>query len=510
METQTSPTKNIWTPDKGRHVPVVAAERWWVEQSRRNIGRFMTYISDGQRRPANHHLEWLTAILDPNIKRLLIIAPRESAKTTIIVNTMAWLIGHFPNSTNIITSVSANQTEERLDALKQIIELPRYNNVFPYVHMDKTRSYNKNEFTVWSEKWPGSEKIIPYAAYRSLVASYGDIKNPTVRAAGITSSQIIGARFNGIALVDDPHDSDNSATEEQCAKVEKYFSEYILGGVQHRGKIVVITTRWAELDLAGRLKERRTAEGKPVWHVIDIPALDGDNNSYWPEYWPPENLQSKREEVGEIMFQTMYMNNPIGASAGMFQLHHFTNPLPDPLPEFDRVVIGVDMAESKKAGSDYTVAIAVARDNKKPFGYYVLDMIRGRWDFNEAEAQIMKFSDRIFKDYGRLDNLVYEIPANKSHAEHIKEERPDLPVVQVQPKGQKDVRLGYVAVKAQGGKLYVNQHMYFLHALKSELIGFPKAAHDDCCDALSIPLQLDTWANTTAAGLVSVKSPYLL
>lgn len=491
-------------------VPVVAAEKWWIEQSRRNIARFMTYISDGQRKPANHHLEWLTAILDPKIKRLLIIAPRESAKTTIIVNTMAWLIGHFPNSTNIITSVSSDQTIERLDALKQLIELPRYANIFPHIHMDKTRAYNKEEFTVWSEKWPGSQKPIPYSIYRSLVASYGDMKNPTVRAAGITSSKIIGARFNGVALVDDPHDSDNSATEEQCAKVEKYFAEYILGGVQHNGKVVVITTRWAEMDLAGRLMERKTAEGKSVWHVIDIPCLDGDNNSYWPEYWPPERLQAKREEVGEIMFQTMYMNNPIGASSGMFQPHHLVKPMPEPLPKFERIVIGVDMAEAKSAGSDYTVAMAVARDDQKPFGYYVLDMIRGRWGFTEAAEHIQKFADRIFEDYGRLDNIAYEIPANKSHAEYMHEQRPDLPVVQVQPKGQKDIRLGFVAVKAQGGKLYINQNMYHLYALKSELLGFPKAAHDDCCDALSIPLQLDTWSSTGAAGIVQITSPYLL
>ena len=498
------------TNDKLHHVPVVAAEQWWVENSRRNIARFITYISDGQRRPATHHLQWLTAILDPKIKRLLIIAPRESAKTTIVVNTMAWLIGHFPNSTNIITSVSANQTEERLDALKQLMELPRYHNVFPYVHMDKTRGYNKNEFTVWAERWPGSQRPIPYAVYRSLVASYGDIKNPTVRAAGITSSQIIGARFNGIALVDDPHDSDNSATEEQCAKVEKYFSEYILGGVQHNGKVVVITTRWAELDLAGRLMERRTSTGQPVWTVINIPAIDAEGASYWPEYWPTKNLQEKREEVGEIMFQTMYMNNPIGAASGMFQPHHLMQDLPAQLPEFDRVVIGVDMAEAKTAGADYTVAAAVARDKEKPFGYYVLNSIRGKWNFDEALGHIQKFADRVVTDYGRLDNIAFEIPANRSHAEHLHELRPDLPVTQVQPKGQKEIRLQFVANKAQSGRLFMNQHMTHIYAFKSELLGFPKAAHDDCCDALSIPLQLENWSSSGGAGLLEVKSPYML
>lgn len=496
--------------DKLHHVPVVAAEQWWVEQSRRNIAQFMTYISDGQRRPATHHLEWLTNILDPKIKRLLIIAPRESAKTTIIVNTMAWMIGHFPNSTNVITSVSAKQTEERLDALKQLMELPRYNNVFPYVHMDKTKSYNKSEFTVWSERWPGSPKPIPYSTYRSLVASYGDIKNPTVRAAGITSSMIIGARFNGIALVDDPHDSENSATEDQCAKVEKYFSEYILGGVQYNGKVVVITTRWAELDLAGRLMERKTASGENVWKIIDIPCLDDQGNSYWPDYWPVKQLQEKREEVGEIMFQTMYMNNPIGASSGMFQPHHLTMPLPERLPEFERVVIGVDMAEAKTAGSDFTVAIAVARDKEKPFGYYVLNMIRGKWNFDEALSHIQKFADRVVQDYGRLDNIAFESPANKAHAQHLHELRPDLPVVEVQPKGQKEIRLSFVANKAQSGRFYINQHMTHIYAMKSELLGFPKAAHDDCCDALSIPLQLENWSGSGGSGLIEVRSPFLL
>lgn len=504
---QPNPTSKEFSPG---FISVVRAEQYWVDQSRKNIAQFMNYISDGAEIPARHHLEWLYAILDPKVKRLLIIAPRESAKTTLIVKTMAWWMGHFPHLTNIISSVSSDQTADRLEMLRDLIALPRYQNVFPHIHIDESKSRTKSEFTIWSEKWPGSEKTLSYGVYRSLIAKYGSLKNPTVHASGITSSKIIGRRFSGIALVDDPHDSKNSATEDQRTKVEKMFAENILGGVQHNAKVVVITTRWAETDLAGRLKDLKTANGDYVWKTIDIPCLDEDNNSYWPEYWTLEKLQEKREEVGEIMFQTMYMNNPIGASSGMFQQHHLVNDIPSEHPAFARIAIGVDMAKAKTANADFTAAFAVARDDKKPFNYYILNGIRGKWDFDEALTKIADFSQDIFDQYGRLDAVVFESPNDISSAQHLHEDHPDLPVIEQPTKGDKAIRLGFVAVKAQSGKLFINQNMLCFNALKSELLGFPKAAHDDTCDALSLPLQLTDWSSGVGAGVKTLKSPYLL
>jgi predicted phage terminase large subunit-like protein len=487
---------------------MASAEAIIAERARKNLGFFSWYLSE--RTPARHHIEWMKAILDPDVNRVLIVAPRESAKTFLSVYTMAWWIGHKPQSTNIICSVSSQQASDRLDMLKQLIELPRYKNVFPYVYPDKQRPYNTQEMNVWASRWPGSNKDITYNSYRTAVATHGDPKNPTVFAAGITSSKIIGRRFNGIALVDDPHDSKNSATEDQRLKVEKFFNENILGGVQAGGKVVVITTRWAETDLAGKLMDKRTMTGEPVWKVIDTPAISPEGESYWPEYWPLDKLQAKREEVGDIMFETMYMNNPIGMSAGLFKPEHLANDLPGELPEFDKVVVSTDMALSKNSSSDYTVIAVIARDKRKPFGYYLLHMFRDRVNFDEGLQEVARMCDFAFEKYGRLDNVLFELPFALPWAEELKARRPDLPVLKVAVKGDKATRLGGVAVKAQAKLFYVNMEMPTYHALRSEFLGFPKAAHDDICDAVALPLQLDSWHYGLTSSVQYINSPYLL
>lgn len=433
--------------------------------------------------------------------------------TSLAVDVMSYWIGRFPNTTNGIFSVSVEQAKDRLDSLKQIIELPRYHNVFPHIHPDMNRPYNKSEFSVWSEQWPGSDKIIGYQAYRSLIASYGSMKNPTVFSSGMSASGIIGRRFSGIALVDDPHDSKNSATLEQCLKVEKFFNENILGAMQETGKVVVITTRWAELDLAGRLAMLRKSTGEPVWTVIDIPAIDKTTGaSYWPEYWTLERLQEKREEVGEIMFQTMYMNNPLGASTGMFQPQHLIHDIPHGV-EFEKVVLSCDLAKTKTASSDYTVIFVVAKDNKKPFNYYILDGIRVKWDdvdWHRGIDTIANLANATAEKYGKLNGVVFEEPFDVDKANELRERYPSLPVITVKPKGDKSQRLGNVAIKAQSGHLFINQEMECLPALRSEFLGFPKAAHDDTCDAASLALQLDMWATNYQSGLKEIRSPYLV
>lgn len=506
MESLTNPNN---PPKSAGFISVVRAEEWWVEQARKNIAMYMTYISDGQRRPADHHLIWLRHIFDPKVKRLLIIAPRESAKTSVAVDVMSYWIGKFPELTNIIASVSFDQSRDRLDAVKQVIELPRYQNVFPHIHIDNNRRGTQSEFSVWAEKWRDGDKLLTYQAYRSLIASYGSLKNPTLHAAGIMGSTLIGRRFSGIALVDDPHDSKNSATAEQCDKVRKVFGETILGGVQHTGKIIVITTRWSEVDLAAQLMMDKNADGTPVWTVIDIPTIDAQGNSYWPQYWPVEKLEAKRAEVGEVMFQTMYMNNPIGASTGMFQPHHLINEIPEDA-EFERIIISCDMARTKTAHADYTVMMCIAKDKNKPFRYFLLDARRMKVDYHEGVKEIAKFADEVWNKYGQLNAIVFEEPFDQFSATELREQRPDLPVTLVKPKGDKAQRLGNVAVKAQSGKLYINQSITCLPAIKSELLGFPKAAHDDCCDCLSLPLQLPMWSTSYQAGLVQVRSPFLL
>lgn len=500
-------------PGGYRYMTVHSAERRWIEKARVNPGYFIEYLTE--KKPAQHHVDWMYNILDPTCKRLLIIAPRESAKTTIAVYMLTWFIGKFPWLTNFIGSVAHAQAIERIGMIKEVIEYnPRFKNVFPNIFMDYTKPYTVDQFTVWSDKWADNPATIDHKLYRSLISRYGEPKNPTMFGAGITSSKIIGKRFSGIALVDDPHSAANSTTEEQRDKIEQNFEQYVLGGSQHTAKVVVITTRWAETDLAGRMIEKKSKSGKKIWRVFETSALREDEDtgeliSYWPEYWPVPKLLEKKDEVEQAMWETMYMNNPLGLAGGEFTIDQLRVDLPDVLPEFDKVILSIDLAASDKDYSDYTVIAAVGRDKARPYAYYVLGMVRGKFLFKQAISEIIKFSDEVFELYGKLDGLLFEKQGFQSiWADEVKSLRPDLPVKLVPVRGDKAERLKAVAIKAQGKRLFINQKISCIHALQSELLGFPRAQHDDIPDALSLPFQF--WGVIeAAAGTVLVKSEFL-
>lgn len=482
------------------------AEKYLIDKARQNPADFIFYLTE--RKLAKHHLKWLLAFLDPRISHTNIVAPRESAKTTISVYYLAWLIGKKPHLTHFIGSVSSKQSTDRLQMVKEIMQMPRFVNVFPWIHVDLKRSETMKEFSVWSEKWANGDSRLDYSQYRSLVARFGSLSNPTVFAAGIGSSEIIGRRFSGMVLLDDPHDEQNSSTEDQRIKVEDFLNRTLLPCRQDGSKAVVISTRWAVTDLSGRLKNKPT-----IWFTIDTPAINSDGSSYWPEYWSIEKLDKKREEIGEVMFQTMYMNNPNALASNMFKIDFLRTPLPNSVTLQDsikKIVVSVDLAVTTKAVSDYTVCAAVAIDDSKPYSVYVLDLLRGKYDFNSALREINRFSRHIFQAYGKLDGILFEQQGfQRAWAEELRERFPDLPVKLVPTKGDKTARLGALAVKAQRGLLYINTSMFSYPAMCSELISFPRASHDDIADALSLPFQY--WGETEmASGIILMQSPYLL
>jgi predicted phage terminase large subunit-like protein len=477
-------------------VPLVRAEAEWVRRARSNPADFTYYLTE--MRPAKHHLVWWNAMLSGN--RVNIVSPREAAKTTILVYTLAWLIGKNPFLTHFLGSVTLEQAQDRLSMIRDIIQYnDRYHNVFPGLYIDTKRDNNKSEFSVWSE-WVDGQPV-DYTTYRILVGHRGSLKDPTLFAAGAGSSQTIGRRFSGFCLVDDPHSESNSATEDLRNKIDDWYHRTLLPCVKEEGKAVVISTRWADTDLSGRLK------AKPMWNTIEIPAITpATGESYWPEYWPLEKLEAKRAEIGEVMFQLMYLNNPNALASGQFTLDMLSKHIPERFPDLDSLVIATDFAKTTNRSSDYSVFAAIGRSKERPYDIYVFDLWRGKVQWLEVFDQLSAFAERVMLTYGRLDKILIEKQGMSIGSEQeLKARYPELPVALVPIRGDKGDRLDGVAAIAQRGGLYINTHMADYRALVSEILGFPRATHDDCVDAISLPIQY--WGGSSSrSGILSIRT----
>ncbi len=83
--------------------------------------------------PAPHHWLWLQLICDSAIKRLLIVATPESAKTTWMMAYAACLIGFHPEWPGIIAAVSGPVAEKRSEALRNLVMSAEFALTFPTV-----------------------------------------------------------------------------------------------------------------------------------------------------------------------------------------------------------------------------------------------------------------------------------------------------------------------------------------------------------------------------------------
>ena len=297
---------------KKRFVTLIRAEKWWVERARENPIVFQEYLLDLP--PARHHKIWTANLFSPDVNRLNIVAPRESAKTQWLCVIFSWLIGKNSLLTNMLLSVSAKQAEARLNTIRNYIESDiRYRNVFPNVFIDYKRKTTQNEFSVWS-----NANNISYNVWASIRQRHNP-NDPTFYAAGVGGKGVIGRRISGLYAGDDLIDEEDLTPGAQ-EKRENYILTTVIPCLQEEAKACNIGTRWMQDDVPERFSKNTS------WKTLTISAIrknpeTGEEESYWPEYWPIEKLYERKKEINnDVIWRLMYLSDSQGATANLFTL----------------------------------------------------------------------------------------------------------------------------------------------------------------------------------------------
>lgn len=515
MELSTPATEEV--PNIRRKVSV--AEEYWVKRARKNPIDFRYYMTDGEKPAVDIHKKWLRPIFDLNVKKLIIEAWPGSAKTTTMVYAMAYMIGKMPWLTNIISSVSEEQATQRLSELKEIIESERYQNVFPHIHVDLKRPNNATQFNVWSSRWKDGKEI-DYATYRSLISRFEQPRDHTVFACGITSKSVTGKRVSGWIWVDDPHNETNSATPEQRTKVTQAIKKELITrwvAASIFTKIVIIMTPWAEDDCAGQLSQEMNFRQILEWMILKTPILDEDDNCAWPENFTPDQIADFRyqRDTGDVVFNLMYMLNAAAMAGRKITLDMLRRPFVMPT-DFKDITICTDFAESKGLQSDWSVFHRVARDNNKNWGSYILWSNRFQEDQIDVRVdKLIEFYDETVAIYGDTVTtsrikITFE-PDSAGEMSLLVTKRPDIACVMLQLHGDKEARFKFPAGHIQVGRMFFYADNPFKDNIFSELLAFPRAAHDDCVDPLSQLFEQAGWKTGYArSGIKKIQSSHLL
>lgn len=402
------------------------------------------------------HLE---EIADGKPKRLIISLPPRHGKTfQISQHFPTYYMGKNPKKNVISTAYSQALAEDFGEFVKKMMMTQEYMTIFP-VQVTKTTKSKKRFSLVQGGNY--------YAVGRG---------GP------------ITGRGGHLIIIDDLIKNDQEARSETYRRnLLDWYKNTLRTRLMPNGSIIIVQTRWHEQDLIGELLKN----SKENWEYVKLPAIDQNNKALWPEFYPLEVLETIRKEIGSQTFDGLYQQEPRAMEGNIIkrswiqrynQNGYFDEETKTMVPfpkKFDNLIITGDLTFKGNDGSDYAV---FQKWGKAGPNYWLLDMMRGQWDFTQQLFHVKQFV-ALHKD---CTNIVIEDAANASAIfSTIKQHISGLTLWK--PETSKEVRLVAVAPLFEAKNVYIPEGTKY-DIFISELIGFPRAAHDDTVDTGTLAL----------------------
>jgi predicted phage terminase large subunit-like protein len=316
------------------------------------------------------------------IRRLIITMPPRHGKSELGSRKFpAWCIGRNPKRSIILAAYAATLTYGFSRNVQAAIDNPSFMRIFPRVTLsDKHRGV---------EGW-----------------SVNDNSMDTFIAAGVGGP--VTGRGGGILILDDPiKNKEEAESEVYRDKVWEWWKTTFRTRLEPGGSILIMLTRWHEDDLVARLLTAAKADkNADQWVVLNLPAIANENLSIddprpvgealFPARWPLNELINLKSSITEREFEALYQGNPRPPEGARFKRSWFEKIIPrDELPK-ERVRVRYwDWAVTPENG-DYTVGTLISKDLNEQ--RYVEDMIRGQWEWSEAQEVIIQTAKLDGKD----------------------------------------------------------------------------------------------------------------
>ena len=318
--------------------------------------------------------------------------------------------------------------------------------------------------------------------------------------AGVWQPPVSGerspAKDQNLLVIDDPV---KSAEDAQSAAVSRRVWDWYRAVARTRlepgGVVLLVMTRWAEDDLAGRLLADPDGER---WEVLNLPALAEDDDvlgrepgeALWPERFSVKDLEATRSALGSYLWSALYMGRPAPLDGNVFRRTwfryyehtgdtytlHGTEPRTVNVASCRRFVT-VDLAVSQRKTADYTVASVWAVT--KEHDLLLLHRIRKRIPAPAQVPLLRKLHDDWAPDTIGIEAVAFQLAI-------VQQARADgLPVTELRPDKDKVSRAFTAAARLEGGTVYWPKRAPWLTEWENELLLFPNSRHDDQTDTFS-------------------------
>lgn len=292
---------------------------------------------------------------------------------------------------------------------------------------------------------------------------------------------------------------DDIESDEHIDNVEqrqKYLNNYIKGVIpavdNDSGVIKMFGTILHDDSLLSTLIRNNEGSVFAAW--------DAEHVLLWPSNWTVEKLEKKREDMriegrGDSSFYQEYFNQPLDEENQIFRknmFQYFRNlDLPDIKRRAHRIYTMVDPAISKKTTADFTAIVTVLVDDMNRI--HVLEITRRRMDPLETVKAIFAHYERWNPYYVVIEAISYQ-QALKFFIEEQKKlsttSVKTMMVVEKKSTTDKSAKIRGLQPKYGILNVFHNSDDVNTTILEEELLRFPKAVHDDVCDALSMVMDI--------------------
>lgn len=309
---------------------------------------------------------------------------------------------------------------------------------------------------------------------------------------------------NGIlvhnCIIDDPLKDWKEALSNTVKQgVYDWYTSTLSTRLSPNGKVIILLTRWAEDDLAGRLLDDMKKNDKAdKWKVISLPEqFDSDNEHthpldqredgeyIWPDRFTPESMETRKASVGSKVWSALYQQQPSPGDGTIFKASWFQ--YYKELPQFTRVTISVDCAFSDTEKSDF-VCITVWGVNGA--NKYLLHLVNERLDFPATCREIANTKAM----FPHANRIIVENKANGPAVISTLKSKISG-IIPYNPTESKVARATAVSPQFEAGNVFLPEALYeknrierpwctsTLNTFIAQFKAFPWGRHDDMVDS---------------------------
>jgi predicted phage terminase large subunit-like protein len=394
-------------------------------------------------------------------KRVIVnIAPRHGKSELISYLAPAWFLGKYPQKKIIMASHTADLAVNFGRRVRNLVGSESYRDIFPQIELQ---------------------------ADSKSASRWGTNFNGEYFAIGVGGA--LAGRGADLFIIDDPHSEQEAKTgrSDIFLPAWEWFQSGPLQRLMPGGAIIVVMTRWSKLDLTGQIiTQMDRHDDVDRWEVVEFPAIKDDGEPLWPEFWPLQELLSKKAGLDVRYWNAQYMQQPTSEEGALIKREWWSIWDKEDPPSCDFTIMALDAAQETNNRADYNALTTWGvffNEDTNNYNIILLNAIKKRLEFPDLKKLVLEE----YKEW-EPDAFIVEKKSNGA-ALYQELRRMGVPVGEFTPgKGQDKIsRVNAVSDLFSAGIVWAPDRRWAKEVME-ECNDFPSGANDDLVDSTTLAL----------------------